>query len=226
MDGGRVGHADSSSVTVGRWGEGAVYAGPVPSWKSGWRKARKPHREALYIYFANITAWNAKAEAFVDQAVDKFDVFAFAEHHLRRPRLAAARRGLGRLGLSSAAVPAREGPKGGTMSGVMMAVSKNLWPQAPARPSISVPVGSWTAISAKLSGCDITLVTVYFRPGEAEEDTAIMLKPQQLMRATAVAKPRAGMGFDGWIPAMWRQTSDEVVVALTGLLRSVEAKLR
>ena len=52
------------------------------------------------------------------------------------------------------------------------------------------------------------------------------LRPQQLMRAIAVAKPRAGVGFDGWIPAMWRQTSDEAVVALTGLLRSVESKLR
>ena len=52
------------------------------------------------------------------------------------------------------------------------------------------------------------------------------LLPHQLRRAIAVAKPKAGVGFDGWVPAMWRQVSDEGVVALTSVLRGVEAKLR
>ena len=157
-------------------GDGAGEGGSARG-KAGLRQARcRKAKDMLSIYFANITAWNHKAEQYLVEGgcEVKADVIGVAEHHLLPHRLGPVRRRVGRAGFATVAAPARLGPEGGTMAGVMLATSKRLWSIVPERPVVRAPGGAWTAVTVRVSGMDVTVVCAYFRPDNPDEDAAIL----------------------------------------------------
>ena len=115
-------------------------AGGVAKGKVG----KKGPNSELVMYFANITAWNLKAEKFFGEAAASdlhFDLFGIAEHHLLPLRLGPVRRAVGRMGFATAVAPARLGPGGGTVSGVMVSTAKRPWSVVPERPVVKAPGG-------------------------------------------------------------------------------------
>jgi ribonuclease HI len=130
--------------------------------------SRRGASAKLVIYFANVTAWSARAADWLREAGASaaYSVVGIAEHHLDAPRCAAASVAMRSSGWRWSGPPARSTKGKGTTGGVA-------WLTPLSRYVLSLPPASghpaWHAVGLRLKGATFALVVLYLRPGEPHQ---------------------------------------------------------
>ncbi len=172
----------------------------------------------MKIYYANVTSWHQTAMDYLtmDTSLQRADVMAIAEHHLKGDKLVQMVKTLGRLqwklsvegAAETGTARVREGRGHG---GVWIGARSHLQQQGLSLASKQAVQADeyrglstqWTARTVPTAGHDVLVVVVYLAPGLGLQGTNLITLQEVGMYIRAQGKPFALVGdFNMEIPEL------------------------